>query len=223
MGLAHDDSDIDLIVISKGHGEAAQVLKISEEMESERERPLLDCKVFTEEAFKKAKSSIENRVIWTCICTGKMLFGRDITKSVQLIPQYVIEEYWVHVQGVEQAVSNLESNLQFTGSCYRLYAALSTTYFIHSLILSLIDRTYKKENFIASVLGNKFSRVRERYYWVVNHLDEKVVQTTVRIPSNVDNRFKKRDYVSVQGKSDDVLRIARETYRRVVQWAEDQT
>ncbi len=223
MGLAHDDSDIDLIVITKGHEEVAQVLQIAENLESESERPLLDCKVYTEEVFNKAKSSIENRFIWTCIYTGKMLYGRDITKIIQIKPQYVIEEYWVHVQSTEQAVSNLESNLQFTGSCYHLYAVLGTTYFIHSLILSSIDRTYKKENFIASVLGDEFSRVRERYYWVVNHLDEKVIQTTVRIPSNIDNHYKKRDYVSILEKSDEVLRIARETYRQVAQWAEDQT
>lgn len=153
--------------------------------------------------------------------TGEVLFGRDITKTVRLIPQRVIEEYWDHVQSVEQACVNLETNTQFTGSCFHLYKALSTTYFIDFSILRSVDRRRNKEDFIASVLGDGFSRVREKYYWVVNHVDTNLTRASVRIPVTMDKTIKKRDYTFVHEKSVQILEIVSEKYRQVVQWAED--
>ena len=221
-GYAHSESDIDLIVIAKGIQEAKNALDLSKKIGFEKNRPILDCKVYTEEEFREAKAGIDNRFIWTCMKNGKLLFGEDVTKSVRLLPKRVVEEYWDCVQSVEQAYSNLESYTQFTGSCFHLYRALSITYFLDSFILHLGNQKGAKEDYIALVFGNEFSRIRDRYYWVMNHVDVSMFPKSIRIPISLDRSTNKNDYAHVYEKAGKVWEIVKDRYRHVTQWAENQ-
>lgn len=167
LGNAHENSDIDLIVLTNHQRGVENIQEIEKKLNRSGSRPVIDCKVYTKSEFSSARTGLENRFLWTCLSNGKVLFGEDITKSIQLSLQYVCELYWKHIQDVENVCRNLEAGVQYTGSCYSLYDALSTTYFIDRYILHSIKVDMNKEAFIKSQLGNEFSKVRERYYWIV--------------------------------------------------------
>jgi hypothetical protein len=221
-GQARSESDIDLIVIAKGKQEAEKALNLSKKIGFEKDRPVLDCKVYTEGEFREAKAGIDNRFLWTCMKNGKLLFGEDLTKSVRLLPKRVVEEYWDCVQSAEQACSNLESYVQFTGSCFHLYRALSITYFLDAFILHIDNQKGAKEDYIASVLGADFSGIRNRYYWVMNHIDPGLSPRSIRIPTNLDKSINKDDYERAHEKASEILETVKDRYRLVTHWAENQ-
>ena len=219
LGNAHEDSDIDLIALTKHQRDVEIIQNIGKELNKSESRPVIDCKVYTEKEFSNARAGLENRFLWTCISNGRVLFGEDIT-DIQLIPQRVSESYWTHVQSVENACGNLEAGAQYTGSCYSLYDALSTTYFVDRFIFHSFKDGINKEEFIKSQLGSEFSKARERYYWIVGRIETVSSLISLRIPTGVDRKFKRRDYKLMHGRALDVLEVLQDRYKKIKYWSE---
>jgi predicted nucleotidyltransferase len=71
-GIAEDESDIDLIIVTETTDKANLIQRIAEDYRGASIRPLLDCKVYSQDEFYGAKSGLEGRFIWTCLITGKI-------------------------------------------------------------------------------------------------------------------------------------------------------
>ncbi|NHI84153.1 MAG: hypothetical protein EAX81_07620 [Candidatus Thorarchaeota archaeon] len=220
-GLTNEESDLDLIVIAHGHNEAMEVRKIASRFGTNMGRAILDCKVYTEDEFTRARSGSENRFIWTCMKQGKVVYGMDIIDTVQLKPDQTRDSYWEHIQNVENAILDLDNGIHFTGSCYHLYDALATTYFIEAFIFQSAIRKQRKEEFIASVLEKEYSIIRDRFYWVFKHISADGLKNNIRVPSSMDQRFSRTHYDSVHKKAIPTLDYARNTYRRLAEWADN--
>jgi hypothetical protein len=220
LDIAHEDSDIDLIVIAKQERDVEIIQEIGKKLNTSVSRPDIDCKVYTESEFSSIRTGRENRFLWTCVSNGKVLFGEDITETIQLVPQRVSESYWTHVQSVEDACRNLDAGVQYTGSCHSLYDALSTSYFVDRFIFQSIKDGMNKEEFIKSHLRNEFSRVRERYYWIVGRIETANSQDRLRIPVGVDRKFKESDYRRMHLRALDVLDVVQDQYKKIMHWSE---
>lgn len=220
LGIAHEESDIDLIVLTKQRKDVEIIHIIGKELNSSGPRPVIDCKVYTESEFSRARAGLDNRFLWTCLSNGKVLFGQDITKTVQLIPQRVSESYWKHIQDVEEGLRNLDVGVQYTGSCYSIYDALSTTYFVERFILHSIKGNMNKEEFIKMQLQTEYSKARERYYWVISHIEKANSERKLRIPAGVDRRFNRSDYKLMHSKVVDFLEILQNRYKNIKNWSE---
>lgn len=216
---AHEESDVDLIVIAKGGREAEVIRAVADGLNKTGIRQVLDCKVYTELELSKAKSGRENRFLWTCLVNGKVLSGRDITREVKLLPRVVKDSYWVHMQEVEDACDRLSAGVQFTGSCYHIYDALVTTYFIERFILNATDSALTKGDFVHSYLGNQHEKARERYYWVTKHIRADT-PNTLRVATSVDRMFGRKDYTRMYEKGLPILRLLRTMSARVSEWAD---
>lgn len=220
LGNAHEDSDIDLIVLTKHQKDAEVIQNIGKDLNRAESRPVVDCKVYTESEFSGARTGLENRFLWTCLSNGKVLFGEDITKTIQLAPHCVSESYWQCVQSVNDACTHLGAGVQYTGSCFFLYDSLSTTYFVDRFIFRSVEDGLRKDDFIRSKLASEFSRARERYYWIVSRKDHTKSQSSLRVPTSVDRRFKRSDYERMHEKAVGVLRLVQDKYREVKKWSE---
>jgi len=216
---AREGSDIDLIVIARGDREAEAIRVIADRLNRGRIRPVLDCKVYTEREFLQAKSGRENRFLWTCLVNGKVLSGRDITHEVRLLPGLVKDAFWTHVQYVEDACDKLREHVQFTGSCFRIYDALATTYFVERFILNVTSPNLSKEDFVQSYLGHQYEKVRDRYYWVMRHIRSNAVDT-LRVPASADRKFGREEYTRVRGRGLAVLRLLHTRSRQVTEWGD---
>jgi predicted nucleotidyltransferase len=219
-GNDHDDSDIDLIVLTKHKKDVDVIHNIGIDLNRSESRPVIDCKVYSESEFSSARTGLENRFLWTCITNGKVLYGEDIIDTIQLVPQLVSESYWMQVQSVENACINLDSGVQYTGSCFYLYDALSSTYFVDRYIFRLTSNGKNKEEFIKSKLRSEFSKARERYYWVVDCIDTVNSQNKLRIPVSVDRKFKQNDYKQMYARSIDILELVQNRYKEINNWSE---
>jgi len=216
---AHEGSDVDLIVIAKGGREAEAIRTVADRLSRTGIRQVLDCKVYTELEFSRAKSGRENRFLWTCLVNGKVLSGRDITREVKLLPRVVKDSYWVHVQEVEDACDRLSAGVQFTGSCYHIYDALVTTYFVERFILNVTGPALTKGDFVHSYLGDQHEKAHERYYWVAGHIRTDTFNT-LRVAASVDNRFGRKDYARMYEKGLSILRLLRTMSARLTEWAD---
>ncbi|MHA2025651.1 MAG: nucleotidyltransferase domain-containing protein [Candidatus Thorarchaeota archaeon] len=215
IGNAHENSDIDLIVLTKNQKDAELILTIQKELNKSESRPVIDCKVYTELEFSSVKSGPENRFLWTCLSNGKVLFGEDITETVCLISQQVCESYWKHIQNMEDVCRNLDANVKYTGSCYFIYDALSTTYFVDRFILYPTEVHTNKEEFIKSFLGREFLRTRERYYWIANQIETENSRKRLRIPKAVDRRFNSSDYKEMYEKAINIIEVLQDRYKEL--------
>lgn len=220
LGLARESSDIDLIVLTESHQNANTIRRFAEELNRDQSRPIIDCKVYTKAEFLRAKTGPENRFLWTCLTNGRVLFGEDITQDVLLNPRLVSESYWQCVQNVEDAARNLEAGIQYTGSCFFLYDAFSTTYFIGRFIFHSIGEDITKEDFIKPQLREEFSRVRKQYYWISRRAETKDAQNKLRIALSADRKFSKDDYNRLHTRAQDSLTGLLDMYRKIKGWSE---
>jgi predicted nucleotidyltransferase len=219
-GQAQKNSDIDLIVIAEDECATKVFREIVEGFDRSGLRPLLDCKVYTEEEFGRAKSGHENRFLWTCLIDGKVVWGKDISKEVQLNPKLVSDSYWQHIRGVEEACSNLQSGVRYTSSAYHLYDALNTTYFVEKFILHSIEGNIHKEGFIRQKLGGEFVQARDRYYWVMHHAGATRPSSRLQIPTAVDKKFKRSDYERMHDAARNVLELVHVKHKEIGNWME---
>ena len=74
-GTSQGDSDIDLIVLTKNHDISLIVFEARKLLNQSKPRPLLDCKIYTEIEFSKAKVGLKNLFLWTCKLNGEVLSG----------------------------------------------------------------------------------------------------------------------------------------------------
>jgi hypothetical protein len=176
--------------------------------------------MYTESEFSTARTGLENRFLWTCLSNGKVLFGEDIRNTVRLAPQRTSESFWKHVQSVEDACRNLGTGIQYTGSCYSIYDALSTNYFVDRFIFHSIEDDISKEESIKLQLGNEYTRVRERYYWIASRIKALHLQNKLRVPTDVDRKFNRKDYNLIYIRALDILELLHNKYKQIKHWSE---
>jgi predicted nucleotidyltransferase len=217
-GTAHEDSDIDLIIITKNKDEADVVHGLADDLNKSELRPILDCKVFAKQDLSSAKSGPENLFLWICLTHGRLISGIDVTKDVDLNTQTVLNLIWRCVQNAQEVIDWLDSQVHFTGCCYHVYNSLATIYFVNRFILNTVAPTETKRDFIKSHLGDQYLRIRERYYWVVRHLDVNLSQKTLKIPLSVDKRFKKVDYLRILDQTHFIVSMVESTFDSVKKW-----
>ncbi len=214
-GMADEGSDIDLIVVTSHEKEAREVRRISSDLNRAYSRPILDCKVYTEKEFQSERSGKENLFLWTALRNGSAISGRDITRTVKLLPEELSNKVWRHIQVVEDACDKLEARVEFTGCCFHIYDALATCYFINKHILHIFDSSTKKQDFIMSTLGERYVNARERYYWVARHVKTNASPKQLRISKSVDQSYRRSDYASMHKKGLNTLELLRDTFLRV--------
>ena len=121
---------------------------------------------------------------------------------------------------VEKACSNLAELIQYTGSCYAIYQALCTTYFIDKFIFDSIKENQPKNDFLKSALGSEFKKARDRYYWVIQHIDFSDFPRTLKIHRRVDMKYKKDDYEKMYEKGIQTLNLTKDKFKQITKWAE---
>ena len=219
-GGALDNSDIDLIIIAQDERDAEEARRLENWLNKPHDRPVLDCKVYTQKEFMAAKGGRENRFLWTSLRNGRVLSGRDITREVKLLPQSVVDDAWSSVKNVEESRDSLSAMVKFTGSCYYMFDALTTVYFIEKHVLHSIDARTRKADFIRTLLGDQFEKARERYYWVARHVETKTGAGVLRVSGSIDRRYGKKEYTALLHACNDVLDYVTAGLRRIMDWAE---
>ena len=104
---------------------------------------------------------------------------------------------------------------QYTGSCYAIYQALCITYFIDKFIFDSIKENQPKNDFLKSVFGSEFKKARDRYYWVIQHIDFSDFPKTLKIHRRVDMKFKKEDYEKMYEKGIRTLYLTKDKYNQI--------
>jgi predicted nucleotidyltransferase len=220
-GQEHDHSDIDLIIVTKNLDAAQNIRTICNELNKSLTKPFLDCKVYTNQELIREKSGKGNLFLWTSLKNGKLLYGRDITTEIDLRPQAVIDLVWEHLVAIESACDMLELGTKFTGCCYQFYNALVTLYFINRYIFQSIDLTITKSNFMESHLGNHYKIVRERYYWVFNHLND-IFSNILNVPSAIDKKVKSKLYRQMYTRGKMLLNLLTQEFHKLNDWFNSQ-
>jgi predicted nucleotidyltransferase len=217
-GNATKGSDIDLIVVTLGTNEAGAVKKCADKLNKTNSQFLLDCKIYTKQEFLASQNGIESLFLLTCLLHGKILSGHDITKNIKLNSELVLNSIWRCVQNTEESCERLKMYNQFTGCCYHLYNALATVYYVNRFVLKTMDKSTTKCDFISTCLDDQYFKVRDRYFWVARKNRCAIFADTLKVPTSIDKRFKKSDYLGVHKRSLDVLDLVQKNYCDVSIW-----
>jgi len=196
MEKTTERSDTDLIIIANDKNAVEQIQRILQNQDDSSNRPELDCKVYTEEDFSKAKGGKSNFFLWTALMNSRVLLGHDISSEVKMKPNLVRSALWNSQEDVENACSNFESNTQFTGSCFSLYSSLTTLYFAEKHFLRGGQMKITKEEYIRKIVKNQHETTRNRYYWVARKWRTSNSEI-VNIPLNIDKKFHGTDYANM--------------------------
>ncbi|MFX1369494.1 MAG: nucleotidyltransferase domain-containing protein [Promethearchaeota archaeon] len=200
------DSDIDLIITVDDIPTAKKLRAIQQSFQTSKGRPLLDCKIYTEQELSEAKSGREHFFLWTCMQVNKVILGQDVLAGIKLVPRKVIDFLWMCTTNVEEACRKLEAHIEFTGCCFSIYHAIVSLYFSEKFILHEGKSRGAKEDFIKSILETEYDIIRSRYYWVTSHLLD-APPHVLRIPAGVDKRYKQRNYGAMLSRTEAVLDI----------------
>ncbi len=208
-------SDIDLIVVTQGEEGAEKIRKAMQKVNKRYAKPLFDCKIYTQQDFRAAKSGNEHLYLWTALTNGKRLCGENISDMVRIQPSIVVDIIWKSLKELETALSMLESHIQFTGCCYAIYNALTTSYFTLRFVLKRTDYSCSKKGFLSRTLEDRYEVVVERYDWIAAHIKRHGSTGEIKIPITADSRFGKRDYKALLPK----CKITKQLLSKVFDWA----
>ena len=195
-GSTSSESDIDLIIIVKDEESAKSVKKITRVVQNSNDRHSLDCKIYTEQEFVKAKTGRDHFFLWSAFKNSRTLHGCDSWTNIKLIPSKVTSILWNCIREIENATVLIEMRAQFTGVCFKLYSSLKTVYFGEVCFMKMNDS--RKSAFIQEILGDQYRICLNRYKWVAGQLEDHSTEK-LKVPSNIDRRYRDSDYKKLEG------------------------
>ena len=117
--LSHDQSDIDLVILCNNPENRKEIKKILSSKSLMHDRPSLDCKIFTESEFRRAKTSDQHFFLWSSLQHSICLHGRNISKEIKLNLNLVVNNLWNIIKQIEEVYRLLDSHVQFSGCWYQ--------------------------------------------------------------------------------------------------------
>lgn len=220
LGEARDDSDLDLLVITKDVEHVEQISNSIAMLQSASSSIFIDCKVYTEKGFDAAKSGKEHLFLWIALSNGRLLCGEDIREDMKLNPMLITELIWQLIEDLDNSRDILKARSHFTGCCYSIYYSLVTAYFLDRFIIQLNDDYQSKVDFLRERLPNTYDIIKERYQWVINHVTNSEVSCIIKIPIAIDKKFSGKKYFEILNICESTLEYLKNVYSWIVNWRE---
>lgn len=207
-GCETPESDIDIVVIAKEKESVKQIHSLLQLQTQLNDNLQLDCKVFTESEFQKAKNGQDNFYWWNALEDARVLFGNDSWCPTKLIHSNTSSLLWNCITELENAFTMLEAQTQFTGACYRIVSSLKTIFFAERIFLQKTEEEKRKDMFLRDTLGDQYDIASSRYNWVSQQLGDSL-DKKLKVSSKIDRKFKKQAYLRMYDKSVIILDLVK--------------
>lgn len=167
----HNDSDIDLIIVTMSESEKNVESEVYQLFQSsEIPEWQIDLKVFTESELQEEFNGINHFFFWSLFNKGILLWGNMIKRKINL--QKVIQsmQYWLN--RLDETGLYIESGVQYTRCCYDLYAALVWFYFINRELLLDDDKSISKKDTLSNFFSGYSTIVYKNYQKIISQSRE---------------------------------------------------
>lgn len=102
----------------------------------------------------------------------------------------------------------LENRIRFSGSCYYIFEAIKTSYFVERYVTDSLDYSnLLKDIYIQNLLQKDYNIIRKRYYEIVQDVENKEGFLLVKIANSHDKDTRKEEYIGLQRKIGGVVSL----------------